>query len=204
MTNSDCPKWRKGWPSFGLVALFVAIGIFIRLPHRTQTLEAHATLQSGMKMNVRFTLQSPHGWASPTRAVGLDVSINGNHVPVAKEAYYGLQPFDPSRKPLIAETKGFPEIIMRGDPKASFTEVRWHFLNYSFSELEMVRGSHEDVRFYGGPVPQLAQANIAKEPYGEQPLWLTPVKIVQYDFHRPVIAIGEESIKKASIKDLKE
>lgn len=68
----------------------------------------------------------------------------------------------------------------------------------------MVRGSHEDVRFYGGPVPQLAQANIAKEPYGEQPLWLTPVKIVQYDFHRPVIAIGEESIKKASIKDLKE
>jgi hypothetical protein len=178
-------KWLTSWLAWSLAALLIAAVIFIWLSHRTQVIEAHSTLQNGMKMNVRLTSQLPWGWVLPNRLIAMDVSINGKNVPVAMEAYYGLQPLDLSRRVIIAETGGFPEIVAWGASKSSLADVHWRFLNYSFSELDVFRNHREDISYYSSP-----------------PLPLGQIRVAQYDASVPVIIIGKDSIKKISTKDL--
>ncbi len=170
---------------WSVAILLIASIVYVSLPHRTQTIQAHSTLQNGMKMEAHFTVQSPWGWAVPDRLITMDVSINGKDVPIAREAYYGLRPFDLKRRPIIAETKGFPEIVMWGVPKGSLGEVHWHFLNYSFSELNVMKDRHENISYFSTPPPPLGQMQLA-----------------QYNAPVPVTIIGKESIKKISSKDL--
>jgi hypothetical protein len=155
------PKSLVAWPLTILIALFAAAA-FVRFPHRYRLIEASTTLQSGLKMDVRLQLRSAWGWSTPDHLNDLEVSFGGNDVLVPKEAFDGLPPLDWSQKPVIVEAKGFPEIILKGQKGTSLAEVRWRFLNYSFSERDLVQDiDHIDVTYYAGPRSETLQRPLA-------------------------------------------
>jgi len=153
------------------VLLLVAIGIFVRVPHRTKITESHITLQGGKKMDVRFTLQSPWGWTLPDRIVKMVIAVAGHNVDVEKTAYFGLEPIDPTKPPIITERGGFPDIAVSGQPGSSLKEVHWHFLNFTFFERRLVRAGRDEFAsfsiippppaVYPSPVPQTSGSVIS-------------------------------------------
>ncbi len=145
----------------GIACLAVLVGLGGLLPQRTQDVQAQTILQNGVVMAVRFKLQSPWPWSVPSRVVKMEVTINGENVPVAREAYYGLNPLDLNRKAIIAEANGFPEIVAWGAPKSSLSEVRWRFLNYSFSERDMIQNRQRIASYYVEPFPAPQQKLLA-------------------------------------------
>ncbi len=141
------------WPMLSVAVLLVAAGIYIWLPHRTQVIESHSVLQSGLKMDASITLESPWGWTAPSRIADMNVRINGKDVPVNKRAFHGLGPFSSGTNPIIGEKGGFPEIVLHGSPGNPLTEADWYFQNYSFSELRIVRNHLEEATYYADPHP---------------------------------------------------
>jgi hypothetical protein len=183
-TEKSPSKWLQRVLS-GL--LLLAVGVFIWLPHRTQLIEAHSTLQVGKKMDVRLTLQSVWGWATPSRLIDLSVRIDGKNASVPRTAYFDLKPLDASKSPKIIEQTGFPEIVMPGQPGSSLTAIYWRFQNYSFSELGVLRKDRqEEVSYYAmaQPLPE-------------------PVRFAQNDAPNPIVIISKDSIKTVPLKERK-
>jgi hypothetical protein len=143
------------WPLYCLGLLLVGVAIYVLLPHRTQTIESHSILQNGIKMDAHFTLQSPWGWAPPSRIVEMSVTIDGKDVSIAESGYQGVSPINPAIQPVIAERRGFPMIILRGMAKDPLSEADWYFQNYTFSERRIVRDHREQVSYYADPHPTI-------------------------------------------------
>jgi len=148
------------WFLVGFILLAAFVGVFLWLRHPTKIIEAHTTLQGGKKVDVRLVLEAPWRWTMPERLVKLDVRFDGQDAPVARDAYYGL-PIDAGKGLAVFEHAGFPEVIAWGRHGSSITEIRWRFLNYSFSERRILKNKKWEVMHYAGPLPKMEVRKIA-------------------------------------------
>lgn len=133
---------------FAVVLALSALALFIRGAQTTKLIESHVTLQGGKKMDVRLLLQSSWRSSIPNRVVKMTIAFDSRDVDVEKAAFFGLEPIDSTKSPIITERDGFPDITVSGQPGSSLQEVHWHFVNFTFFERRIVRAGSDEFAFF--------------------------------------------------------
>lgn len=104
-------------------------------------------------MSAQLKVESTWGWTVPSRLVDMRIQIGQRDLPIDKKAYYGLEPVDIDKKPIITEHRGFPDLALWGRPNSELKQIHWRFLNFSLSELRIQRGGQVETAYFAEPPP---------------------------------------------------
>jgi hypothetical protein len=146
------------WPLITIGALLIAaLSSVIWLPPKIKQFTVFSTLQNKQAMQVSVRLKAAWPWSAPDRLIDFKVSIDGKEAHVPKEFFTNITPLDVTKKLLVSEWKGYPEIIMWGQTGSSLNEVHWWFLNDSFSELRIEQNRKWENTYHAEPadVPEI-------------------------------------------------
>jgi hypothetical protein len=145
-------RWPLLLPAVVLLLLMGVAALFI-WPVQKRTYTVYATLQTQEKIEVHASMQSRWPWAAPDRLTEFRVLINGKLANVPNEFFKSILPLDFTRKLMLSDWRGYPEILMWGKKGSSLQEVHWRFMNDSFSELRIKQGQDWKSKYHSEPLP---------------------------------------------------